>query len=101
MSGFNICLYRDERPTVHYERECIDILTVVGNFSQLALKVAYVVLKAITLPHFARVEVVVILFGLSAKGILGEECLSYLLKTMERTRRQRVEPIRGHAFQAG
>ena len=65
------------------ERECIDILTVVENFSHLALKVAYVVLEAVTLSRFAGEEVVVVLFGLSTEGILCEECLSYLLETIE------------------
>ena len=32
---------------------------------------------------------------------MGEECLDNLLETVERTRQQGVEPIRGHAIQTG
>jgi len=56
------------------ERECIYILTAVGNFGQLALKVADVGLEAVTLPYFDREKVVVVLLGLPARGILSEEC---------------------------
>ena len=65
---------------------------------ELVLKVADVRLQAIILPHFNREEVVVVLLGFLVRSILGEERLSYLLVTVERTRWQGVEPIRGHAF---
>jgi len=52
------------------ECECRVILTVVGNFDQLALKVTYVGLEAVALSHFDS-EVVVILFGLLARGVLS------------------------------
>ena len=65
------------------ERECRYIFTAVGNFGEPVLKIADVRLEAINLPHFDREEVVVILLGLPAGGILREKRLSYLLKIVE------------------
>ena len=42
-----------------------------------------------------------LLLGLLAGGILDEKCLSHLSEIVERARWQRVEPVRGHVFQAG
>ena len=75
------------------ECECKDILTVVGNFVQLALKIADVGLESITLPHLYGEDVMVVLLCLPMRGVLSEECLCYFLEVVERTRRQRVEPI--------
>jgi len=46
---------------------------------------------------------VVILLGFPARGLLGEEHLSYLLEIVEQTCRQKIKPIRirGHTFQTG
>ena len=52
------------------------------------------------LPH-SDSEMVAILLGLPARGVLSEERFSYLLEVVERMGQQRVEPIRGYAFQAG
>ena len=52
---------------------------------ELVLKVADVRLEAIILPHFDGEEVVVVLLGFLVRSILGEERLSYLLVTVERT----------------
>jgi len=65
------------------------------------LEVADVGLEAITLPHFNGEEVLIVLLGLTARSVLSEERFSYLLEVVEGMWRQRVEPIRGHAFQAG
>ena len=83
------------------ECECRDILTTVENFGQLALEETDVGLETVTLPHFVTEKVVVLLLGLLARDVLSEEHFGYLLKVVERMRRQRVEPIRGHTFQAG
>ena len=66
------------------ECECRDILTIVGNFDQLALEVTYVGLEAVALSHFDSEEVVVILFGLLARGVLSEERFGYLLEVVEK-----------------
>jgi len=79
--------------------ECKDIFTAVENFGELILEVVNIQLEAVTLSHFDGEEVVVILLGLPAGGILGEEHLRYLLKIVKRIRRQRIKPIRGHIFQ--
>ena len=44
---------------------------------------------------------VAILLGLLVGGVLGEECFGHFSKIVERARWQRVEPVRGHAFQVG
>ena len=80
--------------------ECRDIITAVENFGQLAFEVADVVLEDVALSHFDG-EKVVVLFGLPTRGILSEECFSYLFEVVERTGWQRVEPIQGHIFQFG
>ena len=77
------------------ERECRYIFTVVENFGQLALKVTDVRLEVITLPHFDEEEMVVIFLGLPVGGVLSEERLGYLFESVQRMRRQRVEPILG------
>ena len=70
------------QPTDEYE--CRDIFISVRNFGHLALEVANVGLGAVTLPHFDREEVIVVLLGLLAGGILSEEHLIYLLEVAER-----------------
>ena len=80
------------------ECECRDILTTVGNFNQLALKVADIGLKDVALTYFGGEKVVVVLLGLLARGILSEEHISYLLKIVERMWGKRIELIRGTPF---
>ena len=65
------------------ECECRNILTAVGNFDQLALEVTNIGLEAIALPHFDGKNVVVVLLDLSARGVLGEEHIDYLLEVVE------------------
>jgi len=43
---------------------------------------------------------VIVLLDLVAEGVLSEECFSHLSEVVEVAWWQRVEPIRGHAFQA-
>ena len=45
------------------------------------------------MPHLDGEEVVAILLGLLARGVLSEECFGYLLGVAERVERQRVELI--------
>jgi len=59
----------------------------------LTLKVADVGLEVITLSHLDGEEVMVVLLGLSARGVLSEERFCYHLKILERAGSQRVEPI--------
>ena len=51
--------------------------------------------------HSDEEKVVAIILGLLAGGVLGQECLGHLSEIVERAQWQRVEPIRGHNFQAG
>ena len=53
---------------------------------ELVLKLADVRLKVVALSYFDYEEVMVIL-GFPTRGVLGEKCLRYLLKIVERTRR--------------
>jgi len=75
------------------ECECKDILTAVGNLGKLALEVADVGFEAITLPHLNEEKVMVVLLGLSLRGVLSEKYFGYLLEVVEGTSQQRVEPI--------
>ena len=45
------------------------------------------------MPHLYGEEMIIVLLGFLARGILSEERLGYLHKIVERVRRQRVEPI--------
>ena len=45
------------------------------NFGQLALKVTDVRFEVVALPHFDSKKVVVVLLGLSARGLLSKERL--------------------------
>ena len=65
------------------EHECIAIFNAVGNFGELVLDVVDVRFE---LSHFDGKEVMLILLGLLAGGVLGKEYLGYLLKLIERTR---------------
>ena len=56
-------LIQGERNLPANECECRDILTIVGNFDQLALKIADIGVKDVALPHFDREKVVDVLFG--------------------------------------
>jgi len=71
------------------ERERRDIFIAVGHLGELVLEVADVRLENVTGSHFDSEEVVVLLSFL-AGSVLGEEHLNYLLKVVERMRRQRV-----------
>ena len=51
--------------------------------------------------YFDSEDVVVILLGLPAGGLLGEEHLRCLSEVVERMWQQRVKPVRRGAFQAG
>ena len=66
------------------ECECKDILTAIENFSHLALEVADVGLKAVTLPHFNGEKMVVVLFCLLVGGVPSEKHFSYLIDVVER-----------------
>ena len=83
------------------ERGCGYILSIVGNFGKLDLKVVNVGLKAIVLPHFDGEDVVIVLLSFLTGSVLSEECLGYLLEAVERMWRQEVKPIRSCASQAG
>jgi len=50
------------------ECECRDILTAVGNFGKLVLKVVDARLEVVALSHFKGKKVVVILLGLWRKA---------------------------------
>ena len=66
------------------ERECKDVFSTDGDLGELALKEANVRLKAVIVPHLDGEEVVAILLGLLARGVLSEERFGYLLKVVER-----------------
>jgi len=53
-----------------------DILIAIGNFGQLALKIAYIGLEDVAMPHFNGEKVVVVLLGLPTRGVLSEEHFS-------------------------
>ena len=55
------------------ERECRDIFTAVGNFSELILKKADARLEDVALSHFDCEEEVVILLDFPTGDVLGEE----------------------------
>jgi len=75
------------------ECECKCILTAVGNLGKLALKVVDIGLEVVIMPHLDGEEVMVVLIGFSAGGVLGEKCLNHFLKIAERMRQQGVEPV--------
>jgi len=75
------------------ERKCRDVFTAVGNLGELVMEVADVRLEAVTLSHFDGEEVVVILLGLPAGCILGEEHPCFLLEIVERMWQQRIKLI--------
>ena len=75
------------------EFESRNIFITVRDLDELTLKEADVRLEVVTLPYFEREEVMVVLLGLLARCILGEERFSYLLEVVERVWRQRVEQI--------
>ena len=55
----------------------------MGNFGKPALAVTDIRLEAVALPHFDDEKVVVVFFGLPARGVLGEKCFGYLLEVVE------------------
>jgi len=75
------------------ECDCKDVLTAVGDLGQLALEVANVRFKVVTLPHLDGEKVVVVPLSLPARCELGEEIFGHLFEVVERTWRQEVEPI--------
>ena len=86
---------RNLQPANESERR--NIFTAVGHLGKLILEVRF---ETIIRSHLES-GVVVVFLSLSVGGVLGEKCLSYLLKIVERMCRQRVKPIRGHTFQTG
>jgi len=56
------------------ERESGDVLTVVGDLGQLALKVVDVRFEVVALPHLDGEKMVVPL-SLPTRCVLGEECI--------------------------
>jgi len=75
------------------ECECRDVLTAIGDLGLFALKVANVGFDVVALPHLNSENVVVVLFSLLARCVLGEERLGHLVEVAVRMWRQRVEPI--------
>ena len=75
------------------ERESGDVLTVVGDLGQLALKVVDVRFKVIALPHLDGEKMMVVPLSLPTRCVLGEECIRHLLKVTDRMGRLGVEPI--------
>jgi len=73
---------RDLQPV--NECECRDILTAVGDLSQLVLQVADVGFEAISLPHHDIEKVVIVPLTLLARCVLGEERFGYLLEVAKR-----------------
>ena len=80
------------------ECECRYILNTDGNIGKLALEVADVGLEAVTQLHLDREEVLIVLLGFSAGGVLGEKCLGHFLEVAERMWWQGVELIRSPPF---
>ena len=64
--------------------ECRGVLTAVGNFGEMALEEASVGFEAITLPHFDKEEVLVVLLSLLTRGVLSEEYFNYLFEVVEK-----------------
>jgi len=83
---------RNLQPT--NERECRDVLTVVGDFGELVLEESDVWFKIVALPHLDGEEMMVVLLGHLARDVLSEKHFGYLLEVAERAKRQRVKPIR-------
>jgi len=82
---------RDLQPA--NECKCRNILTIVGEFGQLALKVANVRFEVVTLPHPDSKKMMVVPLTLQEKYVLGEEHFGYLLEVSKRMWKQEVEPI--------
>jgi len=57
------------------KRECRDFLTTVVNLGELTLEEADVRREGVTLSHFDREKVVVVLLGFLAKGALVRNTL--------------------------
>ena len=66
------------------EYKCRYILTTVGGLGKLTLEVADVGLETVTMPHLDGEEMMVVLLGFSAGGVLYEKCFGYLLDVTER-----------------
>ena len=66
------------------ECDCKDVLTTVEDLSQLALEVANVRFKVVTLPHLDGENVVVVPLSLPARCILGEKRFGPLIEVAER-----------------
>ena len=54
------------------EHECGDIFTAIKDLDELPLQKADVRLEVVTLFHFDREEMMVVLLGLLARGVLSE-----------------------------
>ena len=59
-------------------------LHAVGNLGRMVLKVAERGLEVITLSHYDREKVVIILPSLLVGDVLGEKRFKHFIKTMER-----------------
>jgi len=70
-----------------------DIFTAVKDLSELALEEADARLEAVILPHLDGEEVMIVLLGLQARGVLSEERFGYLIEIAKRMGRLRVAPI--------
>ena len=75
------------------ERECRDVLIAIGDHGQLALKVANVRFKVVTLSYLDSEKVAVVSLSLPAKCVLGKEHFRHLIESVERMQRSRIEPI--------
>ena len=66
------------------ERECGDVLTAVGDLSQLTLEIDNVRFEVVALPHLDKKKVVVVSHILPMRYILGEERFGHLLEVVAR-----------------
>ena len=73
---------RDLQPA--NECKCRNIHAIVGDFGQLALKLADVRFEVVTLPHPDGKKMMVIPLTLQVRCVLGEEHFGYLLEVLKR-----------------
>jgi len=69
------------------ERECIDVLTAIGDLDLLAMEVSNVGLEAVTLSHLNGEKMVIVPLGFPASWVLGEERFCHLFEVVEGIRR--------------
>ena len=60
------------------ECECRDVLTAVGDLSQLALEVADVGFEVVALPHLDSEKIVVVRLRIPMSCVLGEKRFRHL-----------------------